>query len=78
MTIVARSSVTAPSYSHYTVNSSFYPCKDKSREKMPFEPKVDVDEDCLICCEPLNHDLNFYPCPCEFQVTLWSFRKKIG
>ena len=45
---------------------------------MPFEPKVDVDEDCLICCEPLNHDLNFYPCPCEFQVTLWSFRKKIG
>ena len=42
---------------------------------MPFEPKVDVDEDCLICCEPLNHDLNFYPCPCEFQVTLWSFKK---
>jgi len=41
---------------------------DKSREKMPFEPKVDVDEDCLICCEPLNHDLNFYPCPCEFQL----------
>ena len=40
---------------------------------MPFEPKVDVDEDCLICCEPLNHDLNFYPCPCEFQVSLWSF-----
>ena len=41
---------------------------------MPFEPKVDVDEDCLICCEPLNHDLNFYPCPCEFQVILWFFK----
>ena len=40
---------------------------------MPFEPKIDVDEDCLICCEPLNHDLNFYPCPREFQVSLWSF-----
>jgi CCR4-NOT transcription complex subunit 4 len=35
---------------------------------MPFELKIDVDEDCAICCEPLNHDLNFYPCSCGFQL----------
>lgn len=35
---------------------------------MPNEYNLDVDEDCPICCEQLNHDLNFFPCQCGFQI----------
>ncbi|CAG5110997.1 Oidioi.mRNA.OKI2018_I69.chr2.g5338.t1.cds [Oikopleura dioica] len=35
---------------------------------MAIEYNLDVEEDCPLCCEPLNHDLNFYPCQCAFQI----------
>jgi CCR4-NOT transcription complex subunit 4 len=40
-----------------------------------FELSMDVDEDCPLCCDPLGHDLNFFPCQCGFQLCSMCWHK---
>ena len=42
---------------------------------MVVEYNLDVEEECPLCIELLNHDLNFFPCECAFQVILTILRK---
>ena len=37
---------------------------------MVVDYNLDVEEECPLCIELLNHDLNFFPCECGFQVNL--------
>ncbi|CBY14224.1 unnamed protein product [Oikopleura dioica] len=35
---------------------------------MVVDYNLDVEEECPLCIELLNHDLNFFPCECAFQI----------
>jgi hypothetical protein len=43
---------------------------------MVVEYNLDVEEECPLCIELLNHDLNFFPCECGFQVILTLLGKE--
>jgi hypothetical protein len=45
-------------------------------KKMVVEYNLDVEEECPLCIELLNHDLNFFPCECGFQVILTLLGKE--